>query len=171
MLAGAAPNYLAGFNFNPNSYLSGQPSYTDAVSGMGSATQQYGQAATKAAQAQMQQALFGGNYQRQGLLGSIGAGGGMRSSMFGGAPAGRLQQFDTGLGGQVGQIGNQLNQELNSNTLQQQGTLADSNMQALQQAIFRQSQQTSPFDILGLGLQGLGAVAGVSNMNRIPLSW
>lgn len=163
MFPGTSSNYLSGYNFDPNQYLSGQGLSSD-VSGLRTASSGFNSNAAALAKAQMANTLFGSKYQRQGLLGNIGFGGLGRSALFGGAGAGRLQQFDNGVGGQIGAIGNQENASINQNNLATQSGLADANMEALNQAMWAKAQQPSPFDILGLGISAIPGVGGIGSM-------
>lgn len=160
VLAGTPANYLGSYNFNPNNYLAGQNLNSD-VSGLQTASSGVNSAAAGLAQGQMANLLYGTNFQRQGLLGNLGGAGLGRSALFGGAGAGRLQQFDAGVGNQLVSIAGQENQTINQNNLATQGALANANMNALQQAMWAQAQQPSPFDILGLGVSGLQAAPGI----------
>jgi hypothetical protein len=155
------PGYLDGFNFNPNSYMQGQQGLTGDMNSYMGAGQGYADSLRQGAQGAMSQALQGANRGRQGLLGQIGSGGNMRSMMMGGAGAGNLQQFDQGVGQQIGQIGTGLNQQLGQLQMGQQQTMMDARNQALQQQMWQKQQGVGGFDLLGLGLTAAQAVPGI----------
>lgn len=153
--------YLGDFNFNPNNYLAGTAGLTGDMSNYQNAAGGYANTLQQSAQGQMLQAMQGANYNRQGLLGQIGGQGQSRSMMMGGAGAGQLQQFDQGTGQQIGQIGNNLNSQLNQLQMGQQQTQAQTMQQALQQQMWQKAQQPSFGDFLSLGIQGAQAAPGI----------